>query len=292
MSRTAGQHRKPFGPPAAFSRDAARHRRKRLPGLLSARRAAIAALAIAAAVTALSVRSLLPAQNAHAQPGSAASHIRQPRHPRRVSAVVPPQTIAAGRPDLAIGARRSLPRKHRQRGPRAVYRNPLRAVSNLVAERVDMGADFGGAGPVFAIGRAVITHASGDNYGWPGGGWITYELTAGPGRGLQVYVAENVTPAVRVGEHVTSSTVIAHMYNGGDGIETGWAMPDGLSAESQLAIAGGISGGGPFPTEVGLNFDRLLRAVGVPAAPNSRQGGFGILPPFYRSSWASARPGR
>ena len=81
---------------------------------------------------------------------------------------------------------------------------------------------------------------------WPGGGWITYQLTSGPGAGLVVYVAEDVTPAVQVGERVTASTVVANMYNGGDGIETGWAMPDSASAESQLPVAGGISGGGPF----------------------------------------------
>lgn len=72
-----------------------------------------------------------------------------------------------------------------------------------------MGADFGGSEPVYAIGDAVITSATG-------------------------------------------------IYNGGAGVETGWAMPDDSSAESHLAAAGGISGGGPFPTKVGLNFDDLL----------------------------------
>jgi hypothetical protein len=161
-----------------------------------------------------------------------------------------------------------------------------------VPERIDMGADFGGSGPVYAIGAAVITSASAYNYGWPGGGWITYEFTAGPARGLRVYVVENVAPTVEAGQRVTAGTVIGRMYNGGDGIETGWAMPDGLSAESQLAIAGGISGGGPFPTQVGPDFDRLLQALGVPSAPNSHQGGYGILPPFYPANWASVRAGR
>jgi len=246
----------------------------------------LVAVAIVAAVSALAVRSFSPAQTARAQAGATAARFQRPA-PHPVALVVPPRTIAAGRPDLAIGARRSLPRKHKQAARRPVYRNPLRAVSGLVPERVDMGVDFGGTGPVYAIGRAVITSAAGDNYGWPGGGWITYELTTGPARGLEVYVAENVTPVVRAGERVTSGTVIGRMYDGGDGIETGWAMPNGLSAESQLPAAGGISGGGPFPTRVGLNFDRLLHALGVPAAPNSGQAGFGILPPFYPAGWAS-----
>ena len=144
------------------------------------------------------------------------------------------------------------------------YLNPLREVSGLYPERVDMGVDFAGAGPVYAIGAGVITEAQGDNGGWPGGGWITYELTDGPAVGEVVYLAEDVTPAVQVGQQVTPDTVIGHMFNGSDGIETGWAMLDSASSESELPEAGGISGAGPFPTAVGMNFDDLLRALGVP----------------------------
>jgi hypothetical protein len=241
-------------------------------------------VAVIAAATAFSLRSFMPAQAAHAQAGRVIAIVRPPRHVS-TPATVPP-LAGPGRPDLAMGARRSLPRP---RVRKRVYRNPLRAISGLILERVDMGADFGGSGPVYAIGKATITNAAGDSDGWPGGGWITYEMTAGPARGLQVYVAEDVRPAVRVGEQVTSATVIGRMYNGGDGIETGWAMPDGQSAESQLPVAGGISGEGPFPTEVGVNFDLLLQALGVPPAPNSHQNGHGILPSFYPARWSAAR---
>jgi hypothetical protein len=86
---------------------------------------------------------------------------------------------------------------------------------------------------------------------------------------------------VQVGQVVSSSAVIANMYNGGDGIETGWAMPDGASAESQLPVAGGISGAGPFPTRVGLSFDVLLQGLGVPAAANFGQLPYGLLPAGY-----------
>jgi hypothetical protein len=161
------------------------------------------------------------------------------------------------------------------------YLNPLRDVDGLIPERIDMGVDFAGSGPVYALGNAVITNATGNNFGWPGGGWITYQLTDGPGAGLTVFVAEDVTPTVQVGQHVSSSTVIAHMYSGGDGIETGWAQQSGLSAESQLPEAGSIGGNGPFPTRIGVNFEELLQSLGVPAAPNRTQAPYGLLPANY-----------
>jgi murein DD-endopeptidase MepM/ murein hydrolase activator NlpD len=164
------------------------------------------------------------------------------------------------------------------------YLNPLRAVTGLVPERIDEGVDFGGSGPVYALGNAVITNA-GQNAGWPGGGWITYRLTDGPDAGLMVYLAEDVTPTVQAGQRVTASTVIASMFNGGDGIEIGWAQSTGVSAESELPEAGGIGGAGPFPTMVGLNFDQLLQSLGVSPAPNAGDPAYGILPTRYPARW-------
>ena len=161
------------------------------------------------------------------------------------------------------------------------YQNPFRDVSGLVPERIDMGVDFSGSGQVYSLGNAVITNATGTSGGWPGGGWITYKLTGGPDAGLTVYLAEDVSPTVQIGQHVSSSTVIANMFGGSDGIETGWAQQSGLSAESQLAEAGGVGGNGPFPTRIGLNFEELLQSVGVPGAPNRTQSPFGLLPPNY-----------
>ncbi len=169
--------------------------------------------------------------------------------------------------------------------PRGRYRNPLRGISGLVPERIDDGVDFTGLGPVYALGDAVVTGATGTNYGWPGGGWITYRLTGGPAAGLVVYVAEDITPAVAVGQRVSPSTMIGTMFAGGDGIETGWAQPTGLSAESQLPQAGGIGGNGPFPTRIGVNFDELLQSLGAPAAPNRTQLAYGLLPAGYPATW-------
>jgi hypothetical protein len=204
---------------------------------------------------------------------------------------------ASPRPTVSLGAQASQqpkivrikvanrPGQHgrsSQSGPG--YLNPLRAVSGLVPERIDEGVDFGGSGPIYALGDAVITNAS-ESSGWPGGGWITYQLTDGPAAGLMVYVAEDVTPAVTVGQHVSSSTVIANMFTGADGIETGWAQPTGVSAESELPEAGGIGASGPYPTRVGVDFDELLQALGVPAAPTPLEPAYGILPANYPASW-------
>ena len=161
-----------------------------------------------------------------------------------------------------------------------IYLNPLRNVSDLVPERIDQGVDFSGSGPVYALGDGIVTNAEAYSPGW-GGGWITYQLTDGSDAGLVVYLAENVTPTCVVGQHVTPSTVIGDMFEGGDGIETGWAQASGASAESQLPEAGAIGGGGPFPTTVGVNFDELLTSLGVPVAPNRYQVASGLLPPNY-----------
>ncbi len=204
------------------------------------------------------------------------------------AAAKPGATKSAAKNSAKAPAATARHRAAAQNAVTAVYLNPLRKVSGLLAQRIDMGADFGGTGPVYAIGDAVITNAIGNSPGWPGGGWITYQLTDGAARGLVVYLAEDVTPTVQVGQQVTPHTVIANMYNGGAGIETGWAMPDSSSAESQLPAAGSISGNGPFPTAVGINFEHMLEALGVPASPfNANAAPYGILPPNYPASYAS-----
>lgn len=164
------------------------------------------------------------------------------------------------------------------------YLNPLRDVSGLVLERIDQGCDFAGSGPVYALGDGIVTSSIANDAGWSGG-WITYQLTDGPAQGLEVYVAEDVTPTVQVGQAVTAYTVVGNMYDGDEGIETGWAQPGGGNAESQLAVAGGIGGLGPFPTAVGTNFDELLQSVGVSPAPNFGQIPSGMLPPNYPTAW-------
>jgi len=230
------------------------------PGTANSSTPAPTKITVPARHTAAAQHTAAPATQHTAAPATehtsapATQHNTAPAHAAEHAAA---QRSAAGRGNQ---------RRPRQHPAASAYRNPLRAVSDLVAERVEQGADFGGAGPVYALGDGVVTSATASDSGWPGGGWITYRLTDGPDTGLTVYVAEDVTPAVQAGQAVTSSTVIANMFNGGDGIETGWAPSAVNTAQSQPPGAGDINGNGPFPAIAGLNFEAVLESLGVPAA--------------------------
>ncbi len=213
--------------------------------------------------------------------GTAPAGGRQAAARRRPAAAQSEQSSQL--PDIVSVAVAARPGRHRKPGPAqtSAYASPLRSVSDLVPERVDEGVDFSGTGPVYALGDGVVTSAEAEGSGWPGGGWITYQLTDGPDAGLMVYLAEDVTPDVQVGEHVTPATVIGTMFAGADGIETGWAQPGGGDAESDSPPAGSIGASGPYPTKVGVSFDALLQSLGVPAAPNYTQPAYGLLPAGY-----------
>jgi murein DD-endopeptidase MepM/ murein hydrolase activator NlpD len=139
------------------------------------------------------------------------------------------------------------------------YADPLRAVSGLASERIDQGVDYRGFGPIYAIGDGVVLSTY--NGGWPGGTFITYRLTDGPANGLVVYAAEDISPTVQVGEVVSARTQIGSIYEGPDGIETGWSDPAG-NGNTMAADYGQF--GGSDTTAFGYSFDRLLLSLGAP----------------------------
>jgi hypothetical protein len=316
LSRRTAHHRKPARFSPARISMTARHRKPTLIVSALQNKPARFAAAVAGSVLAVSAgpaaahwagdtsRLAAPDQAQALHSPRAAAHRRGDGSPQPAASpltggstsAVPPLGFSGrpGGPPLpppasgrALAGRTAA--RHRPSRPQAAaqpgYRDPFRDISGLIPERIDMGVDFSGSGPVYALGDAVITSATANSAGWPGGGWITYRLTDGPDAGLMVFVAEDVTPSVQAGQHVLSATVIATMFDGGDGIETGWARPDGFSAESQLPVAGGISGGGPFPTMIGLNFEELLQSLGTPAANNRTDPAYGVLPANYPTSW-------
>ncbi len=145
------------------------------------------------------------------------------------------------------------------------YQDPLRAVSGLTPQRVDQGVDYSGSGPIYAIGDGVVLNTM--NPGWPGGAFISYELTDGPATGDVVYVAENVIPRVTIGEQVSSDTVVGTLLDSFPNLETGWADPPGTGeslarAMGQWSTAAEIDS---LPTAYGANFSELLTMLGAPA---------------------------
>lgn len=167
------------------------------------------------------------------------------------------------------------------------YNNPFRGVHNLQPERIDMGVDYSGSGPIYAIGPGIVTN---NNTSWAGavgapypGYFISYKLTGGPDAGQYVYVAEDVWPSVKVGQRVTSNTVIGNMRGG---IETGWAAPPG-TGQTMAAKYGQIGQGGDpgsVSSAYGISFSQLLASLGAP--PGQRQANVvGSAPsPFGSSS--------
>lgn len=144
------------------------------------------------------------------------------------------------------------------------YANPLRGVVGLAPERIDQGVDYGGSGPVYAIGDGQVENVY--NPGWPGGVFIAYRLTSGPDAGKGVYVAENLIPQVTVGQHVSANTVLATLEPAFPNMETGWADLSALGttramAEGQAASAGDA---GTVSTGCGRDFSAFLAALGAP----------------------------
>ncbi len=137
------------------------------------------------------------------------------------------------------------------------YLNPLRALTSLVPQEIDQGVDYCASGPIYAIGDAIVENLY--DPGWPSGVFISYRLTGGPAKGLYVFVAENVTPKVAIGEHVTAATVVGVLHDAKTCLETGWAD----RPASPERAAGHLEYNGKNSTAYGLNFSSLLQALGA-----------------------------
>lgn len=130
------------------------------------------------------------------------------------------------------------------------YRNPVRD-ARVSFGRIDQGVDYSGSGPIHALGSGTIVDVY--NSGWPGGTFIDEHLITGG----YWYTAENVTPNVHIGEHVTSSTVIGELTGG---TEMGWAAPPPDTGESLAHFHGNYA----FPTPEGTEANTLLTRLGAP----------------------------
>jgi len=162
-----------------------------------------------------------------------------------------------------------------------VYQNPFRDIPNLSAKRIDQGVDYSGDGTVYPIGSGKITRLAGP--GWPGGNFIVYNLTNGPASGKNVYVAENCTPRVSLGQMVTSSTPLCTMHSAYPFIETGWAQD---ASSGDVAMAHDVYTES-HATAFGRNFSDLLHSLGAPAGtydhPEEKNNEVGALPAGWPS---------
>jgi murein DD-endopeptidase MepM/ murein hydrolase activator NlpD len=156
------------------------------------------------------------------------------------------------------------------------YADPLRSINGLTPERIDQGVDYSGYGPIYAIGDGVVVSTV--NGGWPGGTFISYRLSDGPASGLVVYAAEDIDPQVTVGQSVSATTVLGTMYEGPEGIETGWADPSG-DGNTMAMDAGQFSGANS--TAFGANFSQLLASLGAPPGIAQNEPPTGSLPPGW-----------
>jgi murein DD-endopeptidase MepM/ murein hydrolase activator NlpD len=156
------------------------------------------------------------------------------------------------------------------------YTNPLRSINGLSPERVDQGVDYSGYGPIYAVGNGKVLSTT--NSGWPGGTFIAYKLLDGPAAGLVVYAAEDIEPTVSVGQTVNAGTVLGTMYEGPDGIETGWADPSG-DGNTMARDDGQFNGSNS--TAFGANFSQLLASLGAPPGVMQNEPPTGSLPPGW-----------
>lgn len=147
----------------------------------------------------------------------------------------------------------------------------------LTGERIDMGVDYGGRGPLFALGAGTITSIF--NKGWPGGTFIGLHLDSGQ----FVYYAEDIVPHVRVGDKVQAGTLLGTASGGSSGIEVGWAAPPG-TGDTMAAITGqsrkGQSQGDPgkYTTGYGISMNNLIKSLGGPGGTITPGGIQGSVP--------------
>ncbi|MBV9535601.1 MAG: M23 family metallopeptidase [Solirubrobacterales bacterium] len=144
------------------------------------------------------------------------------------------------------------------------YTNPLRAVRGLRPGRIDQGVDYAGSGPILALGSGTVIKATNTDSGWPGGGWLLYQLSQGPFAGKYVFVSENITVSVKAGQTVTTGEKIATLHDAYPNMETGWAS--GIR-DTTLANADGhlcpCADPGGWSTIEGRNFGHLLVVLGA-----------------------------
>lgn len=146
---------------------------------------------------------------------------------------------------------------------------------------VDQGVDFTGAGVIPALDPGVVT--------WVGRGTIieggsypvvVYHLTGGPHKGRYVYVAENFTPTVRVGQQLKRGQPVGraagqspYIEQGFNSSATGWNPVAPLGSDPHAPTGPGKA----MAAYIGERIGSPLTPSG-PKPPGPRGPGFGNYP--------------
>jgi hypothetical protein len=153
--------------------------------------------------------------------------------------------------------------------PNQEYCDPYRDVKGLRPERIDQGVDYGGAGPIYAMGPGTIDlYYNRSDTGWPGNTFVSYKLSAGPASGKVIYLAENIdlNPALKKGSFVYSGTVLGTLVNAYPDSESGWGVQGaGYTAEHSCYTEGCM-------TALGQNFNDLLVCLKTPSGTKGVSG--------------------
>jgi hypothetical protein len=152
-----------------------------------------------------------------------------------------------------------------------------------VPARIDMGVDYTGRFPLYAMGSGTIVNVY--NSGWPGGKFIGLHLDTGQ----YMYYAENISPSVRVGERVSAGQLIGNALGSYPFVEVGWAAPPG-TGQTMAAKAGqqNKSGDpGAYSTAYGVNMSDTIKSLGGPAGILTPGGVRGSVPAGFDSTQAT-----
>jgi hypothetical protein len=167
------------------------------------------------------------------------------------------------------------------------YCNPYRDITSLNPERIDQGVDYGGAGPIYAMGPGTIdVYINRTDTGWPGGTFVSYKLSVGPAKDREIYLAENIDldPSLSSGSFVFSGTVLGTLVDASPDSESGWGVPgEGYTAEYGCYTEG-------CTTPLGINFNDMLVCLKAPSGI-METGGCCPQPTGWPSDWCGLLTG-
>ncbi len=171
----------------------------------------------------------------------------------------------------------------------SAYKNPYRDIKNPYKSRIDGGLDFGGTGPIYAVGKGTVTFLCNapftdyENDAPAGCGWygprIVYQLSDGPAAHKYIYFAEHckISAGLKVGSPVTSDTVICDLA-GLDNVntESGWSNTNGWDYVEGSDYRANKDSNGNYTSNSGQNFNNFIKKLGGPTG--NPQGGVSHTP--------------